>query len=147
VIPIDDLLTVTQVTRGGTVVPSTEYQLYPLNRGNGPATKIVFRGDSSFNELVVLTPSSWYGYPYKGMGVGQIAITGTWGYCTLANRPVVVKEATLMLAEVLVERIAFSTKARSEVMRDPIAAMNKDVMRVLQEAGLIKAAREATYFG
>src|SRR5690349_13273241 len=39
-VPIDDCLTVTAVTRDGVTISSSDYKLWPYNRGNGPATRL-----------------------------------------------------------------------------------------------------------
>jgi hypothetical protein len=107
VIDIDDAVTVTAITRGGVVITLDYYKLYPYNRGNGPATRIYLRSDSQFSDSL-LVGGSWYGYPNDGWGMAQIAVTGTWGYCTQANRPKVVKEAVLTQAEAMYEFMSLS---------------------------------------
>ena len=87
-VAIDDLLTVSAVVRGTDTITSDYYYLDP--RGT-PHTRFYFQ------------PNSYpgYSYPYLGIGLGQIAITGTWGYCTAANRPDQVGNAVLNLAAIM----------------------------------------------
>jgi hypothetical protein len=125
-VAIDDALTVTAITRGGTTITSTYYQLRPYNPGNGPYTSIQFRSDATS-----ITNIEWYGYPHTYMGTRQIAVTGTWGYCTQANRPAVVKEATLTQAEKLYERFGISPAELLTAMRDPYKTLDPLVAAML----------------
>jgi hypothetical protein len=80
VIKIDDALAISAVTRSGVTVT---YTTDPPNET--PITALVL--DSG------------------GSGHRTIAVTGTWGYCTTANRPAVVKEATLVQAAAMYQSI------------------------------------------
>lgn len=138
IVEIDDALTVTALTRGSSTVGSTYYQLYPYNPGNGPYTRILMRMDLIWLLGAVISPSSWYGYPYPGVGAAQVAVTGTWGYCTAANRPAVVKEATLALAKQLFDEGAYTAKDMLQAVQNPTAWVDKRVYALLQRAGLIR---------
>lgn len=97
-ITIDDAVTVTALSIGGTAVTSTYYKTWPYNTGQGPITRILIARDAP---LTVTTASDrWYRYPNPYAGAGQVAVTGTWGYCTntTSTRPAIVKEATLQMA-------------------------------------------------
>lgn len=107
-VAIDDCLSVTQVSRGGTVLDPLYYQLSPYNNPNGMADRLETRGDSVFPFLALMTTSSWYHFPYRGVGAKQFAITGTWGFCTQAKRPPVIREATLLIATRMYERANLS---------------------------------------
>ena len=99
VIRIDDAQEVTALTRAGTALTvTTDYNLYPYNKGTGPYTEIYLTGGAFSMSGGPYFSSSSYGYPYRGIGIRQIAVTGTWGFCTLANLPPAVKEAVLRLA-------------------------------------------------
>jgi hypothetical protein len=71
----------------------------------------------------------------------MIAVTGTWGYCTQANRPAVVKEATLMQAERLYERISVSPTEMLAAMRDPYRSIDPLVKAVLAPLAYSKRAQ------
>ena len=120
---IDEALAVTAVVRGTGTVTSTYYKLYPYNPGNGPYTGILFRSDGQLG-IEVYTGGSWYGYPYRYAGAGQLAITGTWGYCTEANRPDDVKEATLIQAVRMYERQNLKTSDIVQMMSNPYKGLD-----------------------
>jgi hypothetical protein len=97
---IDDLIGApTAVTIGGTsITPIATYITgLPENPGNGPYTALQFRYDTT---NIMGAGNAWY---WNGIGVGQIAVTGVWGFCTQANRPPEIKEATLLQAVRLYE--------------------------------------------
>ncbi len=118
-IEIDDAVSVASMTRGDTTISAGQFKTFPYNPGNGPITRLFLRGDSAFPFLAVITTSSWYNYPYRGAGVGQIAVTGTWGYCTAANRPFAVKEATLIMAGMFYQRRSLKRSDLIMAMRNP----------------------------
>lgn len=93
---IDDLLTVTEVIRGGVTISASYYDLYPYNIGNGCYTYIRFTQDNT--SLAWPGLNTRYNYPFAGVGTKQLQITGTWGFCTSGNRPAEVKEATIIQA-------------------------------------------------
>lgn len=96
---IHDLLSVTEITRGSTEVPPANYKLLPLNPGTGPYTAIQFGYGLTIERD---TEDHWYyNNPAIGYITGGISITGSWGYCTEANRPPAVKEAVLNWAAVI----------------------------------------------
>jgi hypothetical protein len=101
VIDIDDAQTVTALTRASQTVTSTYYTLYPYNKGLGPYTRILFLASGlTFPYLYQLATAGGlaYHYPYRNVGVKQIAVTGTWGYCSAATDFPEVVEATLQIA-------------------------------------------------
>jgi hypothetical protein len=140
VIEVDDLLTLDGITRNGTALSADDYVTWPYNPGNGPITRILLRSDTLYDPLV-LTGANWYGYPNVGRGARMIAVTGTWGYCTQANRPAVVKEATLMQAERLYERISVSPTEMLAAMRDPYRSIDPLVKAVLAPLAYSKRAQ------
>jgi hypothetical protein len=139
IIEIDDCLAVTAITRGQSDVASPYYQLWPYNPGTGPYTRILMRADAIWPQIAVITPSSWYGYPYPGVGAGQIAVTGTWGYCTAGNRPAVIKEVTLRIAKQLYDEGAYTAKDMMQAVQNPNNWVDKVVYQMLSRAQLIKA--------
>jgi hypothetical protein len=98
---IDDLLTVTEIVRGTTTITASYYDLWPYNLGNACYTAIRFTQDST--SPVTAGLNSRYNYPFMGVGTKQLSVTGTWGFCTEANRPAIVTEATLIQAGYLYE--------------------------------------------
>lgn len=128
-IEIDDCLAVTAVTQDGAAVDPTTYILWPYNPGNGPYTRLLFSSDAAVAPAIVT--GSWYGYPQKGVGIRRIAVTGTWGYCTEANRPAVIKEATLIQAERLYERLGLNPSELLAGYRDPYKSVDPLVMAML----------------
>jgi hypothetical protein len=139
IIEIDDCLAVTQITRGQNVVTSTFYQLWPYNPGTGPYTRILLRADAIWPQIAVITPSSWYNYPYPGVGAAQIQVTGTWGYCQPANRPSVIKEATLAIAKQLYDEGAYTAKDMMQAVQNPMSWVDKRVYQMLSRSMLIRA--------
>jgi hypothetical protein len=81
-IDIDDAVTVTALTRGGVTIASTDYYTYPYNRGNGPITQLRLLSSALVSNPVYQMLGRSYNFPYKGVGVKAMAVTGTWGYCT-----------------------------------------------------------------
>jgi hypothetical protein len=138
VVWLNDLLTISSITRGTATIAATYYKQMPLNRGNGPTTHIALRSDALIN-FTPATNSLWYGYPYEGVGLGQIGVTGTWGYCTQANRPAVVKEATLQIANLMYKQSGLSMSDVLNILqRDPTAFLSKpiaDRLQVLRPVG------------
>jgi hypothetical protein len=98
VVEIDDCQSVTALTRGGQTVSSTYYKLYPYQKGTGPYTRLYLLSGTTVLPSIYALGGSGYDYPYRDVGVGQIAVTGTWGYCTAATAFPEIKEATLRLA-------------------------------------------------
>lgn len=99
IVPIDDLLTISAVTRGGTAVTSDYYKLWPANAL--PRLRLYLRLDATVLTLGI--GGTWYDSPIRGAGLQQIAITGTWGYSTTV--PPAITGLTLTLAERLYERL------------------------------------------
>ena len=131
VIEIDDLIGApTAVVRNSTTLDTADYALWPYNPGDGPYTRILLRSDALW-EPTLTSGATWYGYPNVGSGARMIAVTGTWGYCAQADRPAVVKEATLMQAERLYERIKVRAEDMLQAMRDPYKGMDPLVKAVL----------------
>jgi hypothetical protein len=132
VIPIDDALTVTALTRGGTAIDTAYYKLYPYNPGNGPYTRIYLRGD--VNTPITLG-GTWYSYPQAGVGLGQIAVTGTWGYCAAANRPEAVKNAVLNLAAVMYKSQALTMEQVLNMVsnQNPVGIMAANVKDAVKQ--------------
>jgi hypothetical protein len=144
-LPIDDLVgTPTLITRGTVTIAPAYYKLWPYNPGDGPYTKLLLRLDVVINATAVQT-SLWYGHPYKGVGVEQIAITGNWGYCAADKRPPVVKEATLIQAERMYERRGMKSKDLVNALRDPWKTIDPFVLALLDASGL-KKDREMPLF-
>jgi hypothetical protein len=139
IIEIDDCLSVTALTRGGQAVVSPYFQMWPYNPGNGPYTRILLRADQTFPLIAVLTPSTWYGFPYPNVGAAQIAVTGTWGYCTSVNRPALIKEATLAIAKQLYDEGAYTAKDMMNAVQNPMSWVDKRVYQLLSRSMLIKA--------
>jgi hypothetical protein len=126
VLYVDDVLTVTALTRGGTAIDTADYKLYPYNPGSGPYTRIYLRADA---ETPITLGGTWYGYPQSGVGLGQFAVTGTWGYCTAANRPEAVKHAVLSLAAVMYKAGNLSMEQVLNMVsdQDPVGIMARNV--------------------
>jgi hypothetical protein len=135
-VKIDDCLAVTAVSREGTTIPLTYTKLYPYNEL--PATRLMLRADAVFNELMLFDTSTWYNYPFKGTGAGQVAITGTWGFCTSGtDRPAVVKEATLQLATLYFQRLSITVSDLLQAMGNPHKKAESAIMTLLSDAGLV----------
>lgn len=131
VIEIDDLIGApTAVVRNSTTLDTGGYTLYPYNPGDGPYTRIFLRSDALW-EPTLTSGATWYGYPNVGSGARMIAVTGTWGYCAEADRPAIVKEAALMQAERLYERMMVRPEDMLAAMRDPYRGMDPLVKAVL----------------
>lgn len=130
--PIDDLLTVSAVTRNGVTVVTSDYQLHPYNRANRAANAIEF---SIYN----ISTGGTAGFYHSGVGYAQIAITGTWGYCTQANRPPAVKEAALKIAKQLYDEGAYTAKDMMQAVTNPANWVDRAVKNLLQRAGLMAA--------
>jgi hypothetical protein len=117
VISIDDATAVTAVTRNGAALTAgTDYNVSPYNEL--PKTSIVLSAG--------------------GVGAKAIAVTGTWGYCTQANRPAIVKELVLTQAERLYEQIGMNPVEIANLLRDPMAAIDPMVLGRAAAAGLIR---------
>lgn len=102
IVEIDDALTVTAITRDGSALTlNTDYYLEPANRGNGPYTRIRFITTTGSTGDWASGVSRYQSNTWPS--VRRIAVTGTWGFCTLANRPAAVKELTLILAQNIYE--------------------------------------------
>lgn len=114
-VPIDDLISVTTITRGGTAVDSAYYKLWPYNRT--PAEAVFFRADLAFEPIIV--GGSWYEYPFQTRGVAQVAVTGSWGFCASTARPAAIREATLRLAAWAYEQEGLLPKDKMAAIRDP----------------------------
>ena len=113
IIYVDDVLTVTAVTRGGNAVTTEYWQLWPYNPGQGPYQAIQFRPDAPQPANNV-----WYA---GGVGLRQLAITGTWGYCTAVNRPATIKEMTLRLAVSGYETQNLSSEELLQALNNPVS--------------------------
>jgi hypothetical protein len=63
------------------------------------------------------------------VGLGQFAVTGTWGYCTAANRPEAVKQAVLSLAAIMYKAGNLSMDAVLNMVsnQDPVGIMARNV--------------------
>jgi hypothetical protein len=121
VVLIDDALVITQVKRGGVIVSADDYKLSPYNEL--PYTRLIFSSN------VTRRYSSLNG----DIGLGEIEITGTWGYCTSEHRPPEIKEATLIQAERLYERIGVSPQELLTAMRNPYRTIDPLVPALLAE--------------
>ena len=130
-VSIDDALTITAVTRAGTTIASTDYVLWPYNPGIGPYTKILFQASLTAVPLLVLNTSA-YGYPYPRQGHQQIAVTGTWGYCTQANRPPEIKEATLIQAIRMYERQNLPATDVAQMVANPWRQLDPLVAEIME---------------
>ena len=132
VLLIDDCLSVTALTRGGETITTDYYKLYPYNPGDGPYTRIYFRGD--VNTPITLG-GTWYSYPQAGVGLAQFSVTGTWGYCTAANRPEAVKNAVLNLAAIMYKTQAVTLDQVMNMVSpaDPIGIMARNVKDAVQQ--------------
>ena len=116
VIRIDDCLEIATLTRAGGEIEAANYYTYPYNEL--PITEIHLT-------TLAVTPliavgGVGYHYPYKGIGVHQIAVTGTWGFCTDGTRPYQVKEATLILAALLYRKPGIPLAEMLQAMRSPV---------------------------
>lgn len=129
---IDDLLLTTPITivRGGTTLAATDYILRPYNE--------LPKGEIVIVEYAAPSDTTGYRLPYRRYGMRQIAVTATWGFCTLANRPVVVKEAVLVQAERMYERMGMKSRELATAIRDPWKSIDPFVMAMLTSSGLVK---------
>lgn len=144
-IEIDDLVGApTLVQRGTITINPTYYKMWPYNPGDGPYTKIMLRLDVVINATAVQT-SLWYNHPFKKVGVGQIAVTGTWGYCLANKRPAVVKEAVLTQAERMYERMGLKARDLANAVRDPWKKIDPLVLDMLDAAGLMKSEETPSF--
>lgn len=121
---IDDAQTVTAVTRGGITIDPSFYKLAPYNKGNGPYTRIMWnRG------LAVGGVNTYY---RDGYGVGQVGVTGTWGYCETASTPACVTEAVLKVAEFFYESSQLSPSEQGQVLVNPNSRLVADIDNLLR---------------
>jgi hypothetical protein len=128
-VDIDDATAVTIVARDGqTLTVTTDYLLYPYNPGNGPYTRIVWTSNAGGFQ----GGSARY---VDGLGYGAIEVTGTWGYCTAANRPEAVKNAVLNLAAVMYKSQALTMEQVMNMVsdRDPVGIMARNVKDAVEE--------------
>ena len=135
IVEIDDLLSVTDVTRNGISAgdsTSGKYQLWPYNPGTGPYTQLRWM----LNAPVSASANS--GLTYRGVDPKAIAIAGTWGYCTTANRPPVVKEVTLQLATLYFQRLSISISDLIQAIGNPNMKELHAIMRMLDDAQLLR---------
>ena len=113
---IPDAVTITAVVVGGssTLTANTDYfqMPYAQERGNAPIEWLEFATALATYPLAIQ-------YPWGNVGKRQIAITGTWGYCTLANRPPEIKEATLIQAVRMYERQNLKTSDIVLMVQNP----------------------------
>lgn len=96
VVQIDDFTTITAITRNGASVGDGEYLLGP-DYNHPPYYELIFRS----NPVVPVPPSiyGWDVWANPGWGRATLAVTGKRGYCAAGNRPAIIKEAVLALAE------------------------------------------------
>jgi hypothetical protein len=126
IVRLDDCLQVISVTRNGQAVDPSYYQLWPYNEL--PRTQLYFRIDLI---LPTTLAGGWYGYPYRDQGPGQIAVSGVWGFCAAADRPPIIKEATLMQAQSLYQRIGLNPSALLQALQNPSRALDPRVELLL----------------
>lgn len=119
-VPIHDLLSVTEVTRGGTTLTDgTDYLLCPYSADELPKTELRLAvGAGSGPSSALLAPVN-------------IAITGTWGFCSADNRPPEIAEATLLQAVIFYQRYGLDVEALAQAVGDPLKAADKSVERML----------------
>jgi hypothetical protein len=134
---IPDALTITAITRGSTTLAGTEYMLLPATtiRGNGPITHLQFQQGVSISYDT--EDHAYYGTHSNQFITNGIAITGTWGYCTEANRPDAVTEAVLQWAAIMYKTGAVSAEALLQMatVNGPMqfmAAGVKDIIRAFK---------------
>jgi hypothetical protein len=130
-IDIDDAVTVTALTRGGVTIASTDYYTYPYNRGNGPITQLRLLSSALVSNPVYQMLGRSYNFPYKGVGVKAMAVTGTWGYCTAALRPPEIKEATLLQAASMYRKTYMPSSEVAQAIRDPFKFLIDDVQMLI----------------
>lgn len=121
-VEIDDLLTATAITRGGTTITTDYYKLWPYNEV--PKTALQLRADAP---SYAAAGQYWLGTHLRGVGTAQISITGTWGYCALADRPLVVKELTLQIAEMFYMELGLSSQELMAALQNPSTAAQKRI--------------------
>lgn len=119
-VPIDDLLTVVEVSRGGTVLAEgTDYLLVPYGTDELPKTEL----------LLAVGAGAWSTTLLAGRR--NIAITGTWGYCAADNRPPEIAEATLLQAVIFYQRYGLDVETLAQAVGDPLKAADRSVERML----------------
>jgi hypothetical protein len=128
---IDDLLTATEVKRGGYVLAASDYILRPYNEY--PKTEIILTEFRFPGDL------TGYRTPMWGTGLAQFEVTGTWGYCAAADRPPVIKEAVLTQAERMYERMGLKARDLVNSVRDPWKKIDPFVLDMLESAQLVKS--------
>jgi hypothetical protein len=116
--------------RAGYAIASNVYKLYPWNPGKGPYTRLYFAADAASPQVLGIG-NTFYNYPYQGVGVGQIAITGTWGYCKAVDRPSVVEEAVLRQAEKMYEMSLLSPAELAAMIVNPAKVLSPDIDLIL----------------
>lgn len=130
-VAIDDLLTISALTRDGVAVLAADYKLWPYNRGVpavGPAERIYLSRTGG----VSAGASMFYGSPWAHTGAGQYAVTGTWGYCTTANLPPCVVEATLRQAQLWYESSQVGPTQLSQMLVNPYTSLRADIAAILR---------------
>jgi hypothetical protein len=125
-IPIHDAVSVTAITRDGTPLDSTHWKLWPYNRGNGPATQIYFNWSASF-PIDLFTGGGYYNFPFIGVGLGTVAVTGTWGYCAATTRPREIREALVLQAAAMYRKVHTPTDKVAQALRDPFKYLTAEV--------------------
>jgi len=140
---IDDCLAITQVKRAGTVLAASSYKQYPYNEL--PSTALYLNAVAYFVDNILFGGSYWYGLPHRGVGAGAIEITGTWGYCQVAARPAVIKEATLQLAALYYQRKSVSISDLLGAVGNPSKKAEGEIMQMLYESKLVRYEQEQLF--
>lgn len=119
-VALDDLLTVTEVSRGGTVLTEgAGYLLLPYGADALPKTEL----------LLAVGAGAWSTTLLAGRV--NIAVTGTWGYCAADNRPPEIAEATLLQAVIFYQRYGLDVETLAQAVGDPLKAADRSVERML----------------
>lgn len=119
-VPIHDLLSVTEVSRGGTVLTEgTDYLLAPYGTDEWPKTELLLAVGAGVWGTTLLTARV------------NLKIIGTWGYCAAADRPPEIAEATLLQAVIFYQRYGLDVETLAQAVGDPLKAADRSVERML----------------
>ena len=116
-VALDDALVLTSVSKAGVVLSAGQSQVYPYQDASAPRlpiTAIILRDPAA--------PLFWSGLPISSVVCGRVEVVAQWGFCDAANRPPVIKEATLLQASLMVQRLGHTPAPRAVGQLDPSVA-------------------------
>lgn len=146
---IDDAQTVTAVAYNGAALPAgtwlPQYRTATHQQYNRlPTTALLIRNDSGAlwgpGSYLPGYPLYGYGYATAQRGIALWTVTGTWGYCSAATRPALIKSLTCALAKWAYELDGVTPQQVMQAIRDPNNGFGREVLSRLKAADLIRQA-------